>query len=131
MTDESVLHEKEGRKKSFLSVLILSHSGEKCQIIEMAFKKKKLKPNLSKTLQVLATVAIVSEMNAIQLKLAAHFIPLVHLLISNHTACLLREIYVHRTREHRSTPSLSTFTDSWLQILFSSWLFKGATSCVI
>ena len=133
MTDESVLHEKEERKKSFLSVLILSHSGEKCQIIEMAFKKKKkkLKPNLSKTLQVLATVAIVSEMNAIQLKLPAHFIPLVHLLISNHTACLLREIYVHRTWEHRSTPSLSTFTDSWLQILFSSWLFKGVTSCVI
>lgn len=43
MTDESVLHEKEERKKSFLSVLILSHCGEKCQIIEMAFKKKKKK----------------------------------------------------------------------------------------
>lgn len=49
----------------------------------MAFKKK-LKPNLSKTLQVLGMVAIVSEMNAIQLKLAAHFIPLVHLLISKY-----------------------------------------------
>lgn len=70
-------------KKKFLSVPILSHSGRKCQIIEMAFKKK-LKPNLSKTLQVLGMVAIVSEMNAIQLKLAAHFIPLVHLLISKY-----------------------------------------------
>lgn len=29
-------------------------------------------------------VAIVSEMNVIQLKLAAHFIPLVHLLISKY-----------------------------------------------
>jgi len=43
-----------------------------------------LKPNLRKTLQVLGPVAIVSEMNAIQLKLAAHFIPLVHLLISKY-----------------------------------------------
>lgn len=50
----------------------------------MAFNKKKLKPNLSKTLQVLGMVAIVSEMNAIQLELAAHFIPLVHLLISKY-----------------------------------------------
>lgn len=74
---------KRRRKKKFLSVLILSHSGEKCQIIEMAFKKK-LKSNLSKTLQVLRVVAIVSEMDAIQLKLAAHFIPLVHLLISKY-----------------------------------------------
>lgn len=44
MTDESVLHEKEReqkKKKKFLSALILSYSGEKCQIIEMAFKKKK------------------------------------------------------------------------------------------
>lgn len=35
MTDESVLHEKEEGKKKFLSTLILSHSGEECQIIEM------------------------------------------------------------------------------------------------
>lgn len=44
MTDESVLHEKEReqKKKKFLSALILSYSGEKCQIIEMAFKKKSL-----------------------------------------------------------------------------------------
>lgn len=48
------------KKKKFLSALILSHSGEKCQIIEMALKKKKIKPNLSKTLQVLGMVAIVS-----------------------------------------------------------------------
>lgn len=41
MTDESVLHEKEGEEKKFLSVLILPHSWEKCQIIEMAFIKKK------------------------------------------------------------------------------------------
>lgn len=54
---------------------------EKCQIIEMAFLKK-LKPNLSKTLQVLGRVAIVREMNAIQFMLAARFSPLVHLLIS-------------------------------------------------
>lgn len=82
-------------------MLILSHSGEKCQIIEMAFKKK-LKPNLSETLQVLGTLAIVSEMNAIQLELAAHFIPLVHLLISKYIIHTLVswEIYVHRTHEH-------------------------------
>ena len=129
MTDESVLHEKEEGKKKFLSVLILSYSGEKCQIIEMAFKKK-LKPNLSKTLQVLGTVAIVSEMNAIQLKLAAHFIPLVHLLIS--------EYIIHTLSPKRDLCSsdLRTFTDSRIQKslllnVFSRWLFKGITSRVI
>lgn len=83
MTDESVLHEKGRGKKSFYLCSFSPILGEKCQIIEMAFKKK-LKPNLSKTLQVLGMVAIVSEMNAIQLKLVAHFIPLVHLLISKY-----------------------------------------------
>lgn len=66
-------------RRSFSPILL-----EKCQIIEMAFNKKKLKPNLSKTLQVLRLAAIVSEMNGIQLKPAAHFIPLVRLLISKY-----------------------------------------------
>lgn len=103
---------RRGEKKVFYRCSFSPILGRNVKLLKWPLKKKKLKPNLSKTLQVLATVAIVSEMNAIQLKLAAHFIPLVHLLISNHTACLLREIYVHLTREHRSTPSLSTFTDS-------------------
>lgn len=43
MTDESVLHEKErerGEKKSFYLRSFSPILGEKCQIIEMAFKKK-------------------------------------------------------------------------------------------
>lgn len=57
--------------KSFRSAFILCLSEEKCQITQMAFKlkKKKLKRNLSKTLQVLRTVAIVSQINDIQLML--------------------------------------------------------------
>lgn len=68
MTDESVLHEKEGAGGSFYLCSFSPILGEKCQIIEMAFKKK----SLSKTLQVLGMVSIVNGMNAIQLKLAAH-----------------------------------------------------------
>lgn len=72
------------KKKKFLSVLILFYSGRNVKLLKRPFKKK-LKPNLSKTLQVLVMVAIVSEMTVIQFQLAAHFIPLVHLLISKYT----------------------------------------------
>lgn len=80
MTDESVLHEKEGEKKSFYRCSFSPILGRNVKLLKWPLKKK-LKPNLSKTLQVLGMVAIVSEMNAIQLKLAAYFIPLVHLII--------------------------------------------------
>lgn len=83
----------------------------------MAFNKKKLKPNLSKTLQVLGMVAIVSEMNAIQLKLAAHFIPLVHLLISKyiiHTLSPGRDLCSPEpwTLEHADTEHFHSFVNT-------------------
>ena len=91
MTDESVLLEKEReqkKKKKFLSALILSHSGEKCQIIKMAFKKKKqLKPNLSKTLQVLGMVAIVSGNECYSASASSSF----------HASCSPIDIKVHNT----------------------------------
>lgn len=75
------------KKKKFLSALILSYSGEKCQIIEMAFKKKKLKPNLSKTLQVLGVVAIVSGNECYSAPASSSF----------HASCSPIDIKVHNT----------------------------------
>lgn len=66
-------------------------------------RKKKLNPNLSKTLQVLGVVAIVSEINAIHLSLAVHFIPLVHLLISKyiiHTLSPKRDLWIGLMNSH-------------------------------
>lgn len=84
------------KKKSFYRCSFSPILGRNVKLLKWPLKKK-LKPNLSKTLQVLGTAAIVSEMNAIQFKLAVHFIPHVHLLISKyiiHTLSPKRDLWI-------------------------------------
>lgn len=108
MTDESVLHEKEEGKKSFYRHSFSPILGRNVKLLKWSYKKekkekKKLNPNLSKTLQVLGVVAIVSEINAIHLSLAVHFIPLVHLLISKyiiHTLSPKRDLWPGLMNSH-------------------------------
>lgn len=107
MTDESVLHEKEEGKKSFYRRSFSPILGRNVKLLKWSYKKekkkKKLNPNLSKTLQVLGVVAIVSEINAIHLSLAVHLIPLVHLLISKyiiHTLSPKRDLWIGLMNSH-------------------------------
>lgn len=74
------------KKKSFYLSSFSPILGEKCQIIEMAFKKK-LKPNLCKTLQVLGMVAIVSENECYSAPASSSF----------HASCSPIDIKVHNT----------------------------------
>lgn len=88
---------KRRKKKFFIGAHSLPILARNVKSLKWPLKKKKLKPNLSKTLQVLEMVAIVSKMNAIQFKLAVHFIPLVHLLISKyiiHTLSPKRDLWI-------------------------------------
>lgn len=89
MTDESVLHEKErerGEKKVFICAHSLPFWGRNVKLLKWPLKKK-LKPNLSKTLQVLGTVAIVSENECYSAPASSSF----------HASCSPIDIKVHNT----------------------------------
>lgn len=128
-------HTQKRKKKSFYRC---SFCGEMSNYWN-GLLKKSLSPNLSKTLQVLGTVAIVSRMNVIQLILAAHFIPLVHLLISKyiiHTLSPERDLCSPDpcTLEHTAserTSRIHEYRRSVIKFLFWRWLFRRITSCVI
>lgn len=72
-------------------------------------------------MQVLGTVAIVSKMNAIQVKLASHSIPRVHLLIpknKKHTSSPERDLHSW-TCEHAVNKTFikSKFLDGYSEVL--------------
>lgn len=74
-------------------------------------------------------------MNAIQFQLAAHFMPLVHLLISKYIIHTLPPtgVSVHWTCERQSMLSLSTFTHSWTQplSLIRSYFVAGYSKALV
>lgn len=90
MTDESVLHEKEREQKKKKSFYLRSFSpilGRNVKLLKWPLKKKKLKPNLSKTLQVLGVVAIVSGNECYSVPASSSF----------HASCSPIDIKVHNT----------------------------------